>query len=227
MHSTGNDIIALALIDKERSNKSGFYSKILSDSEKKYYDQTVNNKMPFDLFLWLCWSIKESTYKYLKRNQPNLVFSPTRIIIQHIVVPVNSELATWQETKWEGLASDEIGYCGNCTAGGSTYYFKSKIYQELITTVVSEDEKFGQVFWGFECIEDEDTVRQSKAVRSLLLQKLQTMLPGTELTIEKAAAGYPVIVESKMALSLPVSFAHHGKFVAYSFLFSAREKIAR
>jgi len=202
MQSAGNDIIALNLIDKQRSNDSRFYSKILSESEKIYYQRTVFAKIDFTCFLWLCWSVKESAYKYLKRIHPELVFSPSKIIVQHVSV-------------------DEKNYNGNFLAEGNIYYFRSEISREFITTVVSEDEKFEHVFWGFDSIKDTSADHQSKMVRALLLKKLHTVLPGKKLNVEKAIAGYPIIIEGTKELNIPVSFAHHGRFIAYSFLLPA------
>ncbi|MDB5209950.1 MAG: 4-phosphopantetheinyl transferase superfamily protein [Sediminibacterium sp.] len=221
MQSAGNDIIALDLTDKQRSNDSRFYSKILSESEKKYYCHSSLAGMEFRYFLWLCWSVKESAYKYLKRNQPDLIFSPSRIEIAHIAIPVNRQFAEPAGTQWEGLAKDEKCYSGNLVFEGNTYYFRSKIYREMITTVVNADESFENIFWGFDSIDDTSADHQSEAIRSLLLQKLHTVLPGKQLRIEKAAAGYPIIISGTKQLNIPVSLAHHGPYIAYSFYLPA------
>ncbi|MES2331847.1 MAG: 4'-phosphopantetheinyl transferase superfamily protein [Bacteroidota bacterium] len=217
MQSAGNDIIALDLTDKQRSNDSRFYSKILSESEKKYYCHSPLAGMEFEYFLWLCWSVKESAYKYLKRIQPGLIFSPTRIEIVHVAIPVNGKFEQPECIQWEGPAQGEKCYNGRFVFEGNTYYFRSKIYPGMITTVVNADESFEHVSWGFDSIDDTGSEHQSKAVRAFLLQKLQTILPGKELRIEKAAAGYPVVFSGTEELDIPVSFAHHGSYIAYSF----------
>src|ERR1700742_5173867 len=81
IHSTGNDIVALKAIDVARTHLPNFYSKILTPPEKSIYDDKVKDGLPFELFVWLLWSIKESAYKFLQRNNPSLVFSPSKIII--------------------------------------------------------------------------------------------------------------------------------------------------
>ena len=217
MQSAGNDIIALNLTDKQRSNDSRFYSKILSESEKKYYRQSPLAEMEFIYFLWLCWSVKESAYKYLKRSQPDLVFSPTRIVINQIDIAVNVQIEEPEVKHWQGCTKDGKCYSGNFIFEGSTYFFKTKIYPEMITTVVSADKQFKHIYWGFDSIDGTGSEHQSKAIRSLLLQKLHTILPGKQLHIEKAAAGYPIILSETKELNIPVSFAHHGTYIAYSF----------
>ncbi len=202
MQSTGNDIIALNLIDKQRSNDSRFYSKILSASEKEYYQNVLSGEMDFTCFLWLCWSVKESGYKYLKRIHPELVFSPSRIIIQHI-------------------SGNKKKYSGNFLAEGNIHYFRSEISREFITTVVSGDKKFENVYWGFDSIDDISVDHQSKTVRTFMLKKLHEVFPDKKFNVEKKPAGYPIIMDGTKELNIPVSFAHHGRFIAYSFLLPA------
>jgi phosphopantetheinyl transferase (holo-ACP synthase) len=217
MQSTGNDIVALNLVDTKRSNDSRFYSRIISASEKEYYERSAFAAIGFDYFLWLCWSVKESAYKYLKRNDPALLFSPTRIIVRHITIPVHSQMEGMKDKEWNGLAFDEQSYHGTVMAGDSIYYFRSKLFHELITTVVSEDEKFENTFWGYASINNSGADQQSRSVRSFLLQNLRSVLPGNELRIEKAPGNYPVLFNGTNELNIPISFAHHGIFVAYSY----------
>ncbi|MEO8174062.1 MAG: 4'-phosphopantetheinyl transferase superfamily protein [Sediminibacterium sp.] len=212
MPSTGNDIVSLDLIDKERSNDRHFYLKILTPSEEALSRQPQLAGLPFERFLWLCWSIKESAFKYLKRENTAFVFSPTRIVISNIIVP--SLAATDQD--WEGDGSGEENYKGCLAAGGNTYYFRSKISATTIATIVSSDENFTGVAWGILHIDEAGSTQQSEQVRSFVLKRLQTFFPGKSLLIEKTGAGYPVIMEGGNQLDLPVSFAHHGRTVSYS-----------
>ena len=64
MISAGNDIAALAKVNKERIPQPRFYSKILSDSERALYHQPQLTILPFENYVWLLWSVKESVYKY-------------------------------------------------------------------------------------------------------------------------------------------------------------------
>ena len=65
--STGNDIVALIATDKERASHYRFYSRILTAGEQTLYAQQQADGMPFEHFIWLLWSIKESVYKYSSR----------------------------------------------------------------------------------------------------------------------------------------------------------------
>jgi len=217
MQSAGNDIIALGTINKERSNDSRFYSQVLSASEQALYQEPQFAGMPFEHFLWLAWSVKESAYKYLKREVPGLVFSPTRIIIRDINLPKDQRLTAFEGRQWQGNASAETCYKGSVIFGSATLYFRSNIHSELIATVVSEDQKFENTWWGISTINHTDADHQSKEVRSFLLHKLNTILPGKYIRIEKTAVGYPVVLEGTKELKIPVSFSHHGRFISYSF----------
>ena len=218
MTSTGNDIIALNTINKQRSNDSRFYVKILSVAEQLLYQQPGLSSMPFENYVWLCWSVKESAYKYLKRTNPDLVFSPTKIIIRQIDCPADNNVTEFENGEWEGIACSEKCYTGYLVFEGTSFYFRSKIYREFIATVVSEDENFAHTHWGIKTISHTDAVHQSGAVRSFLLNRLHTILPGKDLQVGKTLAGYPIVLHKNEELPLTVSFAHHGRFVAYSFL---------
>ncbi len=95
MHSAGNDVVAFRLTDPERSAQPRFYNQILSPSEIALFHSGALPSLSFHIFLWLCWSIKESAYKFRKRYHPDLVFSPTAI-------PVTEIRATAQQITHEG-----------------------------------------------------------------------------------------------------------------------------
>ncbi|MGZ3833295.1 MAG: 4'-phosphopantetheinyl transferase family protein, partial [Mucilaginibacter sp.] len=102
MISTGNDIVALKTINIARTKQQNFYRKIISASEKDLYDRQISDKLPFDVFVWLLWSVKESGYKYLQRITPELVFSPTKIIITQLALPADNFVE-----QFEGRGFDE------------------------------------------------------------------------------------------------------------------------
>jgi phosphopantetheinyl transferase (holo-ACP synthase) len=218
MQGTGNDIIALQTINIPRSNNNRFYSKILSTSEQELYRQLNPSAIPFEKFLWLCWSVKESVYKYVTRYQPAHVFSPVKMTVQHIELPDETKITSFETDEWEGLAATEKCFTGSLVFDGAIFYFKSKILRELIATVVSEDENFKDIHWGIKKITQTGSDYQSNAVRSFLLKRLNNLLPGKEISVDKSPHGFPLIYNKRKLLPFPVSFAHHGNFVAYSFL---------
>lgn len=245
MNSAGNDIVALAAIDKQRTRHHRFYSKILSDAEQILFDGLQPEAMPFENFVWLLWSIKESIYKYLKRTQPGLVFSPTRIEIRKVEAPDNPLAAASEETQWEGreVGSGKDFYKGIAFFDSRIFYFRSRIHPDFIATIVNKSEDFGNIWWGVRSIGHSDYHNQSTGVRAFVLDKLNAVLsagklpgrtfipygaaspevmpvPGT-LQIGKSLQGYPLVLKGAEEMTIPLSFAHHANFVAYSFYLDA------
>lgn len=223
MKSTGNDIIALGSINKQRTGQFRFYSKILSNSEQALYHQPQFVEMPFENYVWLLWSIKESAYKYLKRIIPKLVFSPTKTLIQEIKIPSRLLINEPGLIQWENTEHDEEFYIGKVIYSSHIFYFQSKISKDWIATVVNDDKIFDNVYWGVQSIDEEGYDHQSKAVKTFLLKKLNSFFPG-DLHVGKTSVGYPVILKGIQNMHIPVSLAHHGHFVGYSFIVNPADK---
>ena len=220
MRSTGNDIVALGTIDALRTNQFRFYSKILSFTEQALYHELGFEQMPFQHYVWLLWSVKESAYKYLKRNIPGLVFSPTKIIIQSLQI----SLENWDDKECQCNGNKETLYKGEIMYENSFFYFRSKICKEWIVTVVNDTENFENVYWGLQTIDDTDADHQSKSVRELLLKRVGSFLSG-DLRVEESLIGYPVIYNGTTDMQIPVSLAHDGRFVGYSFILQPRASL--
>lgn len=208
MKSTGNDIVALASVNQERTLQPQFYSQILSVSEQEQYQQAETSKILFQVYVWLLWSVKESAYKYLKRHQPELVFAPTKITVSDI------EAYTPGVENWEG-SGDYESYRGRVSYQSDTLYFRSKISADWIVTVVNDTDNFDSVYWGVKEIGSPNNESHSSEARAFLLNKLQTFYPG-QLQIIKSDIGYPVVLQDGKELSVPASLAHDGAFVGYS-----------
>jgi len=215
MHSTGNDIVALNAIDIIRTKQPRFYSKILAASEIAAYNQ-YEAGITFENFVWLSWSIKESAYKYLQRNNPNLVFSPTRCIVTKLEIPTiylsNNEPAT--VLQGTGFGNKPV-VKSIITVGGRTLYSRSIVNSDFIFSVVNEDNNFDDTGWGVKRIDDPNADTQSAEVRSFLLEKLKNDLYLNDLQIAKNDRGCPVLVNAE--IDIPVSLAHHGHWVSYSY----------
>jgi phosphopantetheinyl transferase (holo-ACP synthase) len=213
MISTGNDIVALRAINIARTKQPNFYKKILSVSEKELYDEQFSGKMPLESFIWLLWSVKESAYKYLQRITPALVFSPARILVSQIILPASN-----QTVKLEGCGFDNDNiYTALVTTGADTLYSCSIIGDEFIFSVVNHADSFENTCWGIRLIDSSDGEFQSKAVREFLTQRLNALFPGDDLRIGKSKHDYPVILKDAVEIKMPVSLAHHDRYVAYSF----------
>ena len=200
--STGNDIVALQATQPEKTNLPRFYSRILTIDEKKLYDQLVCPQLAFDHYTWLCWSIKESAYKFNKRNSPDLIFSPLKIAISELSPPASAA---------EGYYQCKI------SCGPETLYSRSLFGEDFIVTVVSEDEQFADTHWGFQPIGSATYADQSSSVRTFALQHLSAALSRNDLQIQKDRNGCPIVLAGQQRLEIPLSLAHHGAYVAWSF----------
>ncbi|MFB9843712.1 4'-phosphopantetheinyl transferase superfamily protein [Mucilaginibacter ginsenosidivorans] len=215
MGGTGCDIVALNAINVNRSRQSRFYSKIIVDSEKSFYDKALSVVMPLEHFVWLAWSVKESVYKFLQRHDPELVFSPSKIILQQLNVPEKAGLLA----ELEGLGFDnDAVYSGLAEFGQKGFYSRSVIDDNFIFTAVNDSNDFSRLYWGIRRIGSSETDAQSAEVRKFILDKLNRLFPGEELRIEKSAHGSPLLLSGDKELPVTISFAHHHRWVAYSFV---------
>lgn len=201
MISTGNDIVALGSINKTRTCDPRFYSKILSAVEQELYYRLEFATLLFENYVWLLWSVKESAFKYLQRNNHQLIFSPTKISVLTV-----------------DLHADQH-YSGSLQFGQHHLFFRSTITNDWISTVVNEDDDFEYIFNDVQAIEHDDYEYQSVAVRRFALNKLNTFFED-EFLLEKSEANYPVLVKNGKRVNTPVSLSHDGHFVACSFNFN-------
>lgn len=213
MQGIGNDIIALNAIDIPRTNTPRFYTKILAESEQQlYYSQF--SAMPFHLFVWLLWSIKESAYKCLQRQQPDLLFSPVGTVITSLSAP-NIHTSNFPDML-EGRGFNNDIFKSVITFQSQTLYARSVIYgDKLIHTVASVNADFADVSWGIKHIEQVDPESQSSAVRDFLLSRLQIEFPGLELAMQKHSSGYPFVTIGQQEFA--VSLSHHENWVGYAY----------
>lgn len=212
MISAGNDIVALKIVDKQRTNLPAFYLKFITVPELALY---VQPKMPFNNFVWLLWSVKEAAYKYLKRIDHNLVFSPLKIIIQHI--EVSKEFSGYE---YDIDQLPEKFYTGTVLYNTYIFSFRSVLNNEFVATIVNNQANFNAVNFGVKQIDGSNYKLQAKAVRLFVLNKLKELLPGQNLMVGKSSVGYPVLFSDDKELSVPLSFSHHHHYVSYSFRIS-------
>lgn len=215
MGGTGCDIVALNAINVNRSRQFNFYSKIIVDSEKSFYDKALSAVIPLEHFVWLAWSVKESVYKFLQRHDPELVFSPSKIILRRL--NITEKAAPLTEIKGCGFNND-AAYTGLAEFGQQVFHSKSIINDNFIFTVVNDGNDFSNIYWGVRGVGSSETDAQSAEVRKFILDKLDRLFPGKELRIEKSPYGFPLLLSGEKELPVTVSFAHHDRWVAYSFV---------
>jgi hypothetical protein len=217
MISTGNDIVALKAINVARTKQQNFYSKIITGPEKALYDEQFSNRFPFELFVWLAWSVKESVFKYLQRMNPDLIFSPSKINITKLSAPAGGGLSDFEGRDFNG----ETVYKGVVDYSPHTFYSRTIITNDFIFSVVNHADNFEKVMWGIKKIGSTDARDQSKAVRTFALAMLNTLFPNSEVEIDKNSHSCPIILKNELEIPMAISLAHHDHWVAYSFAISA------
>ena len=218
MTSVGNDIVSLNAINIVRAKEPAFYSKILSDSEKALYQKPGFTGIPFENFVWLLWSLKESAYKYMQRLEPDLVFSPIKFRVKLLQLPIRYTVKKFEDTETEDLDFDDnVVLKGEITYGPVTLYSRSLIYHEFIASVVNGSQYFENIFWGIKLICNPDPSNQSIEVRKFLIDRLQRLFPLNDYTLEKSPYGFPFLLNKKNEeVGIPVSLSHHSHFVTYA-----------
>lgn len=220
MISIGNDIVALSAINSQRTNDIRFHSKFVTKAELALHQIATIAALPFESFVWLLWSVKESAYKYQKRLYPELLFSPAKIIVHDIDIHDNHSYITVIDT-WESNFLDRDFVHGRVHIGESKLYFKTIVTDKLIATIVCSEPSFQNIHWGIQKTETRNNEDQSTSVRTFLLNRLQNVYPNADLSIDKSAIGYPVLNYNPKATALLISFAHHGEYISYCFGTSA------
>ena len=214
MLSTGNDIVSLNAINVTRTKQPNFYSKILTPTETALHQEPYFATIPFEVFVWLLWSIKESAFKFLQRIDPEIIFTPVKFEVTQLEIPASFKIQAFNIEKLTGISFDNIETIkSNISFGNYILYSNSLIYQEFISTVVNGAEDFSCTYWGVKQIESSKVVIQSTEVRAFLINNLTD----NQFTIGKNIRGIPVLLKDNMELSIPVSLSHHEYYIAYSF----------
>jgi phosphopantetheinyl transferase (holo-ACP synthase) len=214
--SIGNDIVALSAINRQRTNDIRFYSKFITPTELALYQQPAIAAIPFESFVWLLWSVKEASYKYQKRLDPDLVFSPTKIVVQHINIPTTYPDKVINDT-WEVEALGDDFTHGEVDINTSKLSFKSIINDDLIATVVDRESEFQNINWGIQQIKHTDSENQSQLARMFLLNRLYSIFPKGNFTLQKSPVGYPLLLNNDIETGIFISMAHHHNYISYCF----------
>lgn len=201
MISTGNDIVSLQKIDKERTAQYRFYSKILGPAEHDLFDHAPL-LISFEHYVWMLWSVKESAFKYFKRLNNELLFSPLKFVVDDIhflqekICPANSF------------------YTGSVIFDNHTLYFLSDYNEARIHTIVHDENNFDNIRSGIVEIQSEKYADQSAAAKEFLKKDLEKYFTG-EIVIEKNKAGYPEVFCDGKKMEVAVSLSHDGFWVGW------------
>ncbi|MDR3681621.1 MAG: 4'-phosphopantetheinyl transferase superfamily protein [Flavipsychrobacter sp.] len=216
MNSIGIDIVALHEVDIQRTVLPQFYSKIITAAELACYDAAA---MPFYQYIWLLWSVKEAAYKCASRLQPGLLFSPTRTLVSNISI-----LATAASNYGPELQDDVI--IAQVEVNGLQLHTHSVVTENYIVSIACTG-SFDEVQWDVRHIDDPHPDNQSAMVRQLVIKELQEYYPQPcNIAIAKTIEGLPIIVRDDSIVddNMPLSFSHHGHYVAYAFVVPRRFK---
>ena len=213
MLSAGNDIVDLSFIDLNRTADVRFYAKILSPEEEKYYSE-VENKISFGHFVWLFWSIKESVYKYVKRFDHGLLFSPRKIIVNKISFSTETGPRLCAPTVSDLNFSN---YTHQCEINYHGYFIRafSIVNDFFISTFATGPVSPRQINIGIKKIPDSAYEIQREAIRTFALEKIKNIFPVESLKFDKHPAGFPIILKNNIPIEAPISFSHHGNFISY------------
>ena len=218
MISTGNDVVALSAINVARTNQHKFYSKILSDSETPLYNELSLAGIPFENFVWLLWSIKESAYKYLQRHNRALNFTPVKFVIEELKMSPACGSSKLNSTVEEGTGfNGRNTLTGIVTLGPVKLYSCSLLCDNLISTIVNDTNDFGNICWGFKSIDYPTNENQSKEVRRFLIERLNRLYGDVDFRVDKNENGCPLLFKGNVETSIPVSLSHHENIIGYSF----------
>ena len=214
--SAGNDIVDLQAIDPARTSDPRFYSKFITGPETGLRSLPQLADMPTAYFVWLLWSVKESVYKFEQRHNPGLVFSPSKIIVEHITPALNMADATDRPIEGKGF-DEQPCYKSTMAFNQHTFYSRSIITNRYIVTVVNNSDHFENMYWGVKPIDNSSPAYQSIQVREFIIKKLGAFFESNQLNIIKTPSGCPVLHDGLAETTIPVSLAHHGQYVAYAF----------
>ncbi|MFT4153131.1 4'-phosphopantetheinyl transferase superfamily protein [Parafilimonas sp.] len=214
-NSIGNDIIALTNTDIQRACNPCFYSKFLTSEELALFDKN-GFAIPFVQFVWLCWSIKESVYKFQKRLQPELLRGGWKIQLQEIN-PSATPSSFFQKDTLPESNFIPAGFCYSSVAivNAEKYYSWSVITTAFIHTITAGKGDYENVHWGVKKIDGVNRKKQSAEVRKSLLQKLSSLYGSHNYEVLKTSTGIPYVNQFPQ---IPVSFTHDDAFVAYALL---------
>ena len=219
MISVGNDIVAL---DGQagRSREPAFYSKIISAAEKEMYSVEPFPYLPFEHFVWLCWAVKEAAFKCIQRAEPGALFWGPRITITELAPLTTPPGEGWLDVG-DPMAPSH-GYSALARFGSHRLQAWAIVTENYILAVSVPGEtfcptRFAGVHWGIRKIGSVDRTCQSAGVRTFALEKLQRLLPGQPLSIQKVPGSYPYVMNGSQCLDLGLSFSHHSNWVSYAF----------
>jgi phosphopantetheinyl transferase (holo-ACP synthase) len=185
----GNDIVDLHLADRKAWRRKRFIEKILVPSEQ---GMLRRSKDP-GRFLWLLWSMKESTYKIHFRKHLNQALNPAGFV-----------------------CSFDRDFKGRVEADDTVYDTQSQISDDYIHTIATEMNSAAVIKMDELSAESFDAVR-NKTIHNLIRSfAIAIEVDSRQVNFQKDKDGLPFLSHPLQDLSKPCSISHHGRFGAYA-----------
>ena len=186
----GNDIVHLDSIHcHQRHDRPGFINKVLTETEKVYFQLSTDKKT----MLWLFWSIKEAAYKCCSRKDPTFLFSPKKF-------------------NTRSIKRSENGFYGEVVFDSSIYSYRSSTNGQYLHTIVFESNlDWEKVFIGIKYTHSASAT-ESDSIRKFAASTLSGHF-NAPLKFGKTSTGFPFFYDKNK--TIPISFSHHDGWLAF------------
>jgi phosphopantetheinyl transferase (holo-ACP synthase) len=192
----GNDIIDLNAVSAASINRrQRFLDKIFVDSEQAF----LYNQLDIDKWIWLLWSMKESTWKAHYRNSCTRKFNP--------------KLMT---CKVQDFSIEGNFISGVVVVENTHYNTLSLLKSDFIHTIANSNSS--KISFDFFSVDSENSNNQSSKVRMEVCKSVSNFLnqPLTDIKIEQNENGVPLVIINGVDSNIQLSISHHGQFGAYA-----------
>ena len=146
-HSIGNDIVALEATNAARTCQPRFYSKFLTKAETGLFENH-RSAITQEQFIWLCWSIKESVYKFQQRLQPQLAFAAGKINIKEISTPLQPQFLDANSLIEGNFLPFENCFTSVTVTNSMPFYSYSFLTGHFIYTITANNQDCNNLHWG-------------------------------------------------------------------------------
>ena len=194
MRLLGNDLVDLKDRDSlDILKNSRFLNRVFSKTEQTLIREAAS---PFER-AWLLWGAKEAAYKALKRANPELLFSPRKIIVKDNLKNVHIENLKLT-LQWESASEWIHAWCHNLDVPPET----------AVTPLAGLKDSRPRAYSS-----------ESSLCRGFAVDYLEKKLGFTPEIQKKAESPRhpPLLYHNGEALPYILSLSHHGRYCALAF----------
>ena len=193
----GNDIVDLSITQiGEGVRRTRFLNKLFTDAEIGL----VKNSKSEDLMIWLLWSIKESVYKIIVRQENRICYAPKSICCQNVISMENDS------------------YESTVVYNNQHFASKSIIKGDCIHTIAFNEHELSEKiqFASFEVSQKESSslFLDQQVINALKIPKNG----GTgQVRIQRDEMRIPHFYKEDREIG-KLSLSHHGRFKGYAYM---------